>query len=84
MAKSNNTTASNPTPPPSTPFQLILGAIEAEALAQRAKAVANLNVYMQNPAGIGEHPDVVAECTKLIEQIGNADSTIETLRRITS
>ena len=39
---------------------------------------------MQSSTGIGEHPDIVAECAKLVQDIADADSTIETLRRIVS
>ena len=44
-----------------TPQQLLLMAVEADVNAKRAKAVANLNVYMNNAGGIGEHPDVAGE-----------------------
>ena len=37
----------------------ILNAVAAKATADEAKAIANLKVYLTNPAGIGEHPDVV-------------------------
>ena len=87
MAKTNTdqTASSNvQSVPPTTNSQLILGAIEADAIAKRSKAVANFNIYLQNAAGIGEHPDIVEECSKLIQDIGEADSTIETLRRIVS
>jgi len=76
---------STTTPQPSTTTaQFILGAIEAEAVAKRSKAVANFNIYMQSATGIGEHPDIVAECAKLVQDIADADGTIETLRRIVS
>jgi len=63
--------------------QLIMNAILAEANAKEAKAIANLQVYMSNPAGIGEHPDVVAECTKLIKDIAEARETRDTVNKIT-
>ena len=52
--------------------QLIMNAIIAEANAKEAKAIANLQNYMNNPAGIGEHPDIVAECSKLVKDIAEA------------
>ena len=36
------------------------------------KAQANLTNYLNNAAGIGEHPDVVAEAKKLVEEIEHA------------
>lgn len=45
---------------------------------QRAKAKANLDVYFTNPAGIGEHPDVVQEIINLIKEVAEWDDFIET------
>lgn len=59
-----------------------MNAIIAEANAKEHKAIANLQVYMSNPAGIGEHPDVVAECTKLIKDIADARETSSTVHAI--
>ena len=57
--------------------QLIMNAILIEAEAKEAKAVANLQNYMSNSVGVGEHPDVVTECSKLIKQIAEARETKE-------
>ena len=37
----------------------ILNALEAFYVGNIKKAEANLEVYLRNPAGIGEHPDVL-------------------------
>jgi len=63
--------------------QLRMNASLAEANAKEAKAIANLQVYMSNPAGIGEHPDVVAECSKLIKDIAEAREIRDTVNKIT-
>jgi len=63
--------------------QLIMNAILAEANAKEAKAIANLQIYMSNSAGIGEHPDVVAECSKLIKDIAEAREIRDTVIKIT-
>jgi len=62
--------------------QLIMNAILAEAAAKEAKAIANLQNYMANSVGVGEHPDVVSECTKLIEQISEARGIRDTIKVI--
>jgi len=62
--------------------QLILDAILKQAEAKEATAIANLNNYMQNAAGIGEHPDVVAECDKLVKDIAEARETKETVKAL--
>ena len=62
--------------------QEILAALLAEAEAQETKAVANLNNYLANPVGVGEHPDIVEECSKLVKQIAEARELKETLKTL--
>ena len=57
---------------------LIIKAIIAKADAQEAEAKANLANYMSNSVGVGEHPGVVEECTKLVKQIAEARELRET------
>ena len=37
---------------------------------------------MLSSVGIGEHPDIVGECIKLVEEADHAESAIQTLGRI--
>ena len=60
----------------------IIKALRLEAEAQEAKAVANLKNYFNNPAGIGEHPDIVTECRKLVKEIAEARELIETIKTL--
>ncbi len=62
--------------------QLIMNALMKEAEAQEAKALANLNNYMNNPSGIGEHPDIVAECLKLVKDITEAREIAQTVKSL--
>lgn len=55
----------------------ILNAIAAQASADEAKAIANLKVYLNNPVGVGEHPDIVTEVTKLIKDMQEARDLFE-------
>ena len=64
--------------------QLIMNALLKQAEAKEAKAIANLNNYMTNPAGIGEHPDIVEECNKLVKDIAEAREMSETLRSLST
>jgi hypothetical protein len=57
-----------------------MNALIAEADAKEAKAIANLQNYMANAAGIGEHPDVVEECSKLVKDIAEARDLRETVK----
>ena len=85
------TNSPNPSVPntPSQPTavttqQALLGAVEASFVAQRTRALANLNSYLLSPVGVAEHPDVVGEVIALIKDISEADEHIQTLRRILS
>lgn len=59
---------------------LLLGALVTKYEAQRAEALATLDIYFQNPVGIGEHPQHLEEMTKYVEMLTNADDCLETLR----
>lgn len=58
----------------------ILEALHAIYVAEEKTAGANLNNYLNNAAGIGEHPDVVAEAKKLVEKIGAARANRELVK----
>ncbi len=64
--------------------QEIINALTTKFNADKLKAFANLTNYMNNPAGIGEHPDIVEECEKLVAIIADADGKIETLSQLVS
>ena len=57
----------------------IIEALQAKYVASKLEAVANLKNYVENPAGIGEHPNIVEECDKLVKQIASANEGLETL-----
>lgn len=41
-----------------------------------AEAEATLMVYMENPVGIGEHPQHLEEMDKFVEQLANASDKL--------
>ena len=45
-----------------------------------AQAEANVKVYMENPVGVGEHPDIVDEVEKLLKQIKDAKEMLDELK----
>ena len=49
--------------------------------AERDEALATLEVYYTNPAGIGEHPQVVEEMAKQVEKLGNAEDCLNVLNK---
>ena len=60
----------------------ILEALLAEAEAQETKAAVNLKNYLLHSSGVGEHPDIVEECSKLVKQIAEARELKETLKSL--
>lgn len=49
--------------------------------AAKARAEANLEVYLTGYAGVGEHPDIVAEVIKLTQTIVEAEEAIKFLEQ---
>ena len=47
--------------------------------AERERASANLNVYLKNPAGIGEHPDIIAAVDGQFQMIAEAKEKLQLL-----
>ena len=45
-----------------------------------AAAKANINVYIPNPAGIGEHPNLVAAIDSEVEKLTDATDKLSILR----
>ena len=58
----------------------LMKAVEAQYVADKMKAQANLEVYLQNSAGVGEHSDIVAEMKDLVMKIHDADGAISILK----
>ena len=59
---------------------LILDALEKKYQSDIAKADATLKVYLENPVGIGEHPQIVNEADKQIKSICSAKEKLEELK----
>jgi hypothetical protein len=47
--------------------------------AVKARAEANLEVYLTGYAGVGEHPDIVAEVIRITQTIVEAEEAIKFL-----
>jgi len=55
-------------------------ALEKRYEATMIECEATLEVYFNNPAGIGEHPGILDEMNTLIEKYATAIGNIETLK----
>ena len=58
----------------------ILDALVAKYEADIAHADATLKIYLEHSVGIGEHPQHIDECDKLVEKIASAKEKLEVLK----
>lgn len=65
-----------------TKYSKILEALRAKYDAEVKAAEANLEIYLTNSVGIGEHRDMVAECDALVAQITDAKEKLTTVERL--
>ena len=59
----------------------MINALRKKYEAEIAAAQANINVYMTNPAGIGEHPDIVAAVDSEMVKLADAEDKLATLNK---
>ena len=59
----------------------ILSSLILEAEGNIAKAKMNVEVYLHNPVGIGEHPDVLAAIQDQLDIIAHEEERIEVLNK---
>lgn len=60
--------------------RLLLEALEKKYEAMRAEALATMEVYFDNAAGIGEHPQIVEEMSKQMEALATAEDVLSCLQ----
>lgn len=60
--------------------ETIVAALRAKYEGQKLEALANVEVYLTNPAGIGEHPDVVEAVDSQIAKFAEAEEKLEALK----
>ena len=61
--------------------QLIQG-VYNEYMGKRDQAVAELQVYLDHPVGVGEHGDIAEIVKQKIEQVSNLNGVTATMREI--
>jgi hypothetical protein len=57
----------------------ILSALREEAKGNIWKARVNVEVYLHNPVGIGEHPDVLAAIQDQLDVIAHEEERIQVI-----
>tara|TARA_R100000234_G_C4829592_1_gene106362 strand:+ start:195 stop:410 length:216 start_codon:yes stop_codon:yes gene_type:complete len=60
---------------------MIIDALRKKYEAEIAAAKANIDVYNKNPAGIGEHPDLVQAVDTEMVKLADAEDKLETLNK---
>ena len=63
--------------------KMILEALEKKYDAEISEADATIKVYLENPVGIGEHPQIVDEADKQIAKICRNKEKLEELKNFT-
>tara|TARA_B100001564_G_scaffold352983_1_gene361243 strand:- start:75 stop:308 length:234 start_codon:yes stop_codon:yes gene_type:complete len=58
-----------------------LDALRSEAVGNIAKARVNVEVYLHNPVGIGEHPDILGAIQEQLDIIAHEEERIEVLNK---
>jgi len=58
-----------------------LDALRSQAEGNIAKARVNVEVYLHNPVGIGEHPDVLGAIQEQLDIIAHEEERIEVLEK---
>ena len=60
--------------------RVIVEALEKRYEAQIAEADVTLKIYLESSVGIGEHPQHLDECDKLIAKVAEAEEKLRALR----
>jgi|TARA_B100001094_G_scaffold296392_1_gene318548 hypothetical protein len=59
----------------------ILSALRSNAEGNIMKAKLNIEVYLHNPVGIGEHPDILAAIQDQLDIIAHEEERIEVIAK---
>lgn len=60
--------------------KVILDALEKKYDAEITASEATIKIYLENPVGIGEHPQHLEEVDKLIDKIAQAEEKLKILK----
>lgn len=59
----------------------LINALKLKYEAQKMEAIATLEIYLKNPVGIGEHPQIVEEMNKLVHTIADVEGCLDALNK---
>ena len=58
-----------------------INALRNDAIGKIRKAKVNVEIYLHNPVGIGEHPDVLGAIQEQLDIIAHEEERIEVIER---
>ena len=58
----------------------IINALKAHAMGDIKKHLANIEIYLENPAGIGEHSDVMEAIQVELDQVAKYHDQLEVIK----
>ena len=58
----------------------LIAALKAHAQGEIAMHKANVEVYLQNPVGIGEHPDITQAMQEELDKIARWHDQVEVIK----
>ena len=61
--------------------QKMIDAIKAHAKGHIKKHTMNVEVYLNNPVGVGEHPDIIEAIEKELEMIAKYNDQLEIINK---
>ena len=59
---------------------MILEALQAKYFGEIKEAQANIEIYLENPVGIGEHPEILDAIDTQIAKLAEAQEQFEVLK----
>ena len=59
----------------------MIAALKAEANGQIKKHLVNIDVYLHNPVGIGEHSNIMAAVEQELDGIAKQDDRLEAIEK---
>jgi methylaspartate ammonia-lyase len=60
--------------------QNLYTALHDHYIAKRNKAIFQMNLAFEKPVAVGDHPQIVDDCIKLVDEIATADESLEVLK----
>lgn len=61
--------------------EILLKAFKSHARGHIDKHLANVEVYLNNPVGVGEHPDIIEAIEMELKQVAEYDDLLEMVNK---